>query len=236
MAPKQTGAEGTWEADMSFLKRIGRSAEGFTLVEMTVVIAIIAVLAALALPAVTGVTTDTRSSAKVADQKQVETAVTRFDDANSAFPILDADPTTAAVTASAGVLKIVVVSSTDSGSNAFPTGSGVLTCGTTSLTATASLDACFGDIDFAGDLVPTFIKVAPKHPTDLVVNDLGGDITGGSTKDVADATFDNCNLAGDTCEFYLESGDNLSASDLNVWVIDSSKAVFTFKSDAKYGQ
>ena len=77
-----------------FMKRLLKGSEGFTLVEMTVVIAIIAMLAALTLPAVTGVTTDTRSTSKLADNKQVDTAVTRFETDNPGdFPITEATNT-----------------------------------------------------------------------------------------------------------------------------------------------
>ncbi len=225
---------------MSFLKRIGRSGEGFTLVEMTVVIAIIAVLAALALPAVTGVATDTRTTAKQGDQKQVETGVTRFDDQNAAFPMLGSTDPIDSESAVAGVLDIVVDTDETAGVVGFPSGTGVLVCGSDAGSVKRALDSCFANIDFttntATKLVPDYLKLAPQHPDELVSNDNGSDITGSGGEASADYTVLNCNLAGDTCEFYLHDTDNLSTADLNVWVLDGIKGVFTFKADAKYGQ
>ncbi len=153
-----------------FMKRLLKGSEGFTLVEMTVVIAIIAVLAALTLPAVTGVTTDTRSTSKLADNKQVDTAVTRFESDNPGdFPITEATNTVDTVrdTDGDGIIKIAI--DTSGGALDVPAAiTADVVCGDdTEPTLDRALVECFGAIDLAGDLVPDPLKNFPDHSTEL---------------------------------------------------------------------
>ena len=219
---------------MKGLKRFMVREGGFTLVEMTVVVAIIAVLAALALPAVTGVTTSTRSASKIGDQKSVQEASVRYADGNGGSLPSSTTPTTAVTDQSPfdGVIKIHVDSS--SGSTGTPPTFDVVCSG---VTATLAIDACFGGIDFS-NLVPTYMSVAPKHQTETVVatasNTPDGNLTGDGDIATPDFFVDNCDLAGNTCQFYMD--DNDSFASLDVWNVDSNNSVFTFKADNIYGQ
>ena len=218
---------------MKALKRLTGQG-GFTLVEMTVVVAIIATLAALALPAVTGVTTATRSASKIGDQKSVQEAVVRYSDANGGF-LPSVDQPTTAVTDKApfdGIIKIYINSSAITGGT--PPTFDVVCNGAT---ASDALKACFGGITFS-DLVPSYMSVAPQHQTDSVAvtasNSPDGDLIGDANIASPDFYIDNCDLAGDTCQFFLEENDSISS--LNVWNVDGNGSVFTFKADNIYGQ
>ncbi len=225
---------------MSLLKRLMKSEAGFTLVEMTVVVAIISALAALALPAVTGVTTDTRATSKLADQRQVEQAVTRFEDKNGGdFPILGSTDPFKTVSGTAGVIKIAVNSNTIGGSGVLPSGVGVVTCGNGGISVLAAIEECFGNLDFITNdgtkLVPDFIKIPPQHFNEDVTHSDASPVFGDGDNATADLVIPNCNISGDTCEFYLEDTDNLTTTGLTVWAVDGLKTVFTFKLDEKYG-
>ena len=226
---------------MSFLKRTVKSAQGFTLVEMTVVIAIIAVLAALALPAVTGIATSTRGTSKIGDQKEVEQAVTRFEDANPGTFPSTATPSSATVAVDGdgdGFIDIIVDSiAGDTASGVTP--SSDVTCEETSSLA-AALAICFGEITFS-DLVPDFLTSPPQHDGELIFASGGASSTSGTgvaDNDIAtpELTIANCNLAGDTCRFYLtEYTEDLTAA-LQVWNVNSNNGVFSFKEDALYSK
>lgn len=231
---------------MQLLKEMRRARGGFTLVEMTVVIAIIAVLAALTLPAVTGITTETRTTSKTGDLKEVDQSAVRFESENpGTFPTASVVPATTVSDSDGsndGIIKIAVM--TTSGTNdpvADLSDEDVVCDGGGTLQA--AIDVCFGPIDFATDLVPTFLKVAPQHSSGTAA-----DVTAGTGSNpngvsdgvstVADLIIPNCNLAGDTCEFYLD--DHTTADDLtgvlDVWNVDSNLLIFAFKEDAQYGK
>ncbi len=63
-----------------------KNKKGFTLIELLVVIAIIGLLSTLAVVALTSARTKARDSKRVADMKQVQTAMELYYSANSAYP------------------------------------------------------------------------------------------------------------------------------------------------------
>jgi len=230
-----------------FVKRLLKGSEGFTLVEMTVVIAIIAVLAALTLPAVTGVTTSTRSASKAGDLKEVEQAVTRYESDNpatlpSAATLLSVATHVADANADGNIDINIYIDGTDS-PDATPREN---ICA--AATAALALNACFGEILFSS-LAPDFLKLAPAYSTtaDFVTDSL---VTTGTINGVtsgSDNGFDfevaNCDLTGNTCRFSLGATTNLTGV-LQVWnvlsTLDASNAaavggVMAFVDDAKYG-
>lgn len=96
---------------------------------------------------------------------------------------------------------------------------------------------CFGNVNF-GLLVPDFLTNAAQHADELVTwsdaiaedLDLAGDTDGSS----ADVTITNCDLAGNTCNFYLSTSADLAGTE--VWAINANNSVFSFKGDGSYGQ
>lgn len=63
-----------------------KNKKGFTLIELLVVIAIIGLLSTLAVVALTSARTKARDSKRVADMKQVQTAMELYYSANNAYP------------------------------------------------------------------------------------------------------------------------------------------------------
>lgn len=223
-----------------FMKRLLKGSEGFTLVEMTVVIAIIAVLAALTLPAVTGVTSDTRSASKIGDQKEVQQALVRYTDANGGTLATDTNTLDSdfAVTLSAGgdgVYDIEVRVAGGSTSGATPTVDAL--CFGDDIEA--AMLQCFGNVK-SSLLVPDFLTNAAQHSNELmtfatnIVPSGETDLVGDGDGTTADVTIANCDLAGNTCNFYLTNNADMAGTE--VWAINSNNAVFTFKGDTSYGQ
>jgi prepilin-type N-terminal cleavage/methylation domain-containing protein len=64
----------------------GKKAEGFSLIELLVVVIIIGILAAIAIPIYIGVQNNANDSAAKSDLANAKTAVVAFYTANSAFP------------------------------------------------------------------------------------------------------------------------------------------------------
>lgn len=228
---------------MKSVKGLMARESGFTLVEMTVVIAIIAVLAALALPAVTGVTTDTRTTTKAGDIKSVETGVTRYDSDTGLFASSVTPATEVEDEDADGVIKIMVIDTSDR----FVDSGTSLGSSSTSIDAlcsgssdSAALNSCFAPIAFAGTLVPDYVKAAPEHPNELIfatgsATSVSGTGVADDDTDTADLTIGNCNVAGDTCEFYLLNTNTDLTAALKVWAIDDQNTVFAFKEDGQYG-
>ena len=210
---------------------------------MTVVVAIIATLAALTIPAVTGVTTDTRTTTKSGDLKQVDTAVTRFEsDSPGAFPISGTARTDSVTDADADdIIKIAI----ESGGALDVSGLIVedVICGDDN-GASNLLDAlreCFGKVDF-GQLVPDPLKNFPEHANPgadaLVTAPVDNATTGigDGTATTSDLTIPFCNITGDTCEIFLDdSGDSL-LTDMVVWNVDKNLQVFVIKEGSQYGK
>lgn len=215
---------------MKGLKRFFGAKEGFTLVEMTVVVAIIATLAALVLPAVTGVTTSTRGTSKIGDQKEIQQGVIRYADANGGSLPSSTTPTVSVSDTNAdGTISFLIDNTTIATGGTTP--SVDVTC--VGATATAALDTCFGPINFT-DMVPSYVATYPKHTNDYAKTTSGGVPTGDSDITTVDFSIANCDLAGDTCDFYLDNGDDLSA--LKVWDLSKDNTVYTFKQDNLYGK
>lgn len=225
-----------------FVKRLLKGSEGFTLVEMTVVIAIIAVLAALALPAVTGITTTTRGASKAGDQKETQQAVVRYEDANggslpSSTNTLDSDFTAALTFAdnnNDGTLNILIDNTGVATAGVTPTVD--VTC--VGADVDAALLTCLGALDFSL-MVPTYLSNNPQHTADYVSATIANshatpDLAGDADITTIDFTIDNCDLAGSTCNFYLDNGDALT--NLFVWNVNKNNSVFSFKRDDSYGQ
>jgi prepilin-type N-terminal cleavage/methylation domain-containing protein len=216
---------------MGYLKQALKAQKGFTLVEMTVVIAIIAVLAALSLPAVTGLTTTSRGTSKIGDLKEVEQAMTRYESDNPG-DFTGSTPTVDVTDADQNGTITILVPIT-----------GVVTTGTTPTTdvtcaGTNTPDAiatCFGNIVFTS-VIPDYLKSYPQHYADNITagNNTG---TGVGDDDItsADFTIPECDLAGNTCEFYLGNNEDLLAA-LDVWTVGTDNQVFIFKENAVYGQ
>jgi type II secretory pathway pseudopilin PulG len=199
---------------------------------MTVVVAIVAVLAALALPAVTGITTDTRTSTKRGDLKEVEQAITRYESDNGGFPASTPITGGSGVTDndSNGMIHIWIDNSGLVG--AAPAVALDKTC--SGVTTATAWQNCFAPITLAS-LIPGYLKVAPRHVTDSVTTLTGGNVTGDGNQDTPDLTIANCDLAGHTCLIYLDGVENLTASGMKVWNIDRNGTVFAFRDDTKYG-
>lgn len=231
---------------MRYIKRIGKAVRGFTLVEMTVVIAIIAVLASLALPAVTGVSTDTRDSSKSGDLSLVEQAVTRYQSDNGTLPITQSTSPATFVkdVNSDGDIIIRVDSSAANATGTYPTAD--VTCTSSSPVADA-LATCLGTIDFANKLIPAYLKSLPKHGVGTVshvtATATSGTGIGDNDATTADYTITDCNRTGNTCKFYLDNGDSLLGGNLKVWNVtaDSTSAdavigVLVLREDLHYGK
>ncbi|NMB43012.1 MAG: prepilin-type N-terminal cleavage/methylation domain-containing protein [Clostridiales bacterium] len=63
---------------MNLIKKIRKSEEGFTLVELVIVIAILAVLAALLVPRIMGNVEDAKRSQAIADARTIATEITVY--------------------------------------------------------------------------------------------------------------------------------------------------------------
>lgn len=226
---------------MKMFKGSNRAQRGFTLVEMTVVLAIIAVLAALALPAVTGVTTDSRGTGKGGDQKQVDQALLRYEDSNgglfaTATNTTDSDFTATFYDADGdGFIKALINNEAVATSGTTP--SVDVTCGSSATNVADSLLTCLGNIKF-GVLVPTYISSTPKHAGEKVkataTNSPDNNLTGDNDWATADFYIENCDSNGATCQFFLENNDSLA--DLYVWALNKNNSAFTFKEDNVYGK
>lgn len=233
---------------MRMLRRLGRAADGFTLVEMTVVVGIIAVLAALTLPAVSGVTTSTRDTSKSGDIKAVEQAATRYESDNpGSFAITETTaPSTLVSDSNAdGFIRIKVVSGDATGGTATDVSDASVAI---DVVCTASLlsdavNLCFGTVDFT-KIVPGYLTSPPEHasgtPAELTATSTTGTGVGTATTNTADYTIPDCNLADDDCVFYLDQGVSIVAGSgttgLLVWNLNKSNSVIILKENAQYGK
>jgi prepilin-type N-terminal cleavage/methylation domain-containing protein len=221
---------------MGYLKQALKAQKGFTLVEMTVVIAIIAVLAALSLPAVTGLTTTSRGTSKTGDLKEVEQAVARYESTNPGSYPVSVVPSTPVTDANGdGFIDIHV---TDFASSP---GAGAVDATCKDTAVADALANCFGSVTFSS-LVPEFIKSNPQHTTGTAANATAtststpdGNLQGDNDFSTVDLTIPDCDLAGRTCRFYIEESFDL-ATVLKVWNVSQNGAVYIFKENAVYGK
>ncbi len=232
------------------IRHMWKSESGFTLLEMGTVSVIIAALAAIVAVAVTGAAGDSRTSTKTADMKNVDTAVARYDNDNSASPITEStEPDTRiAGQGSSDVIKIVFDTTvSDFGTGTLPSGTGVVTCSTTATTSmAAAIDKCLGSVDFT-KLVPDFLAGNPKHATEDAEESDGTVVTYDNSLTTADASFVNCTASGVTCELYFadigtdvtDNGDStytLATGSMNVWNVDKVLGLVTLKGNSDYGK
>ncbi len=232
------------------IRHMWKGESGFTLLEMGTVSVIIAALAAIVAVAVTGAAGDSRTSTKTADMKNVDTAVARYDNDNSAAPI---DESTEPDTRVAGqgdsdVIKIVFDTTvSDFGTGSLPSGAGVVTCSTTATTSmAAAVDDCLGTVDF-GLLIPDYLAGDPKHSDDDAKESDGSLVIYDDSLSTADVSFVNCTQSGETCELYFadigtdvtDNGDStytMAADALGVWNVDKVLGLVTLKGNSDYGK
>ncbi len=218
--------------ERSTMKTTSKGQRGFTLVEILIVIAVLGVLAAIVTPAVSGVVTSARTQGKGGDIKNVEEGIARYQADNaSALPITGStSPTKSLLDTNTDAIIKVKVNTSATDPTGFPADSAVdVVCGSSSSTVAAALDQCFGSLDFAGKLVPTYVKSAPKHSTDLVTATADTD---GAT---ADLTITGGDSSKDTIQLYLDA--NIVAGDtLNVWNVDKDGKTIVLKNDDAYGK
>ena len=217
------------------IDRLFRSQRGFTLLEMTVVVTILALLTTIVAASVTGTSGEARTSGKDGDMKNTDTAVARFESVNpGTFPVSESsNPGTAIVggdTNGDGIIIIFIDDTGISDGSLKPAGTEVTCAGAG---RDASIDACFGSIDFAALLVPDFIKSAPQHGTFTAPDSI--DITEGGNNTV-DLTITGCTPAGETCEIHVDFAIDGSADDFFVWNVDKNNNVIVLKNDADYGK
>ncbi|MBI4311834.1 MAG: prepilin-type N-terminal cleavage/methylation domain-containing protein [Chloroflexi bacterium] len=214
------------------MKTISNSQRGFTLVEVLIVVAVLAVLAAIVTPAVSGVISSARAQGKEGDIKNVETGVQRYsaDNAN-ALPITGTTEPTASVAIVASTDNVIRVKVDTLATNPsdFTSLAADVTCGSGTEVMTLALAQCFGALDFAGKLVPDYVKAAPKHATDAVTV-LAADLVTG-----ADLTLTGADSSKNTIEFYLDAAI-ASGDGLKVWNVDADSKIIVLKNDVDYGK
>ena len=208
---------------------------GFTLIELTVVVAVIALLAAAVLPNVTGLSAAGRSTGKLGDLHEVTLAVERFRIETKTLPVVgpgvpvervrDADGD--------GVIRIAVDTNAANGTGALPPTIDA-TCATSSASLAAAFAECLGAVDLA--LLRDFLKGNPQHA--------GEDVTdaaydgGQSTPDLV---FERVNLHGDGLAVYVQDdggpgGTAFPCGALRVWNVDKNGRVLVLKDDTQYGR
>jgi prepilin-type N-terminal cleavage/methylation domain-containing protein len=201
---------------------------GFTLLELTTVVTIVTLLATIIAVAASGATTSAKSSAKDGDLKDVETAVSRYEGDNTgSLPITESStPTTGlADTNGDGVIRIKLDSGAVNPADFSVTED--VTCGSGSGTIAAAIDTCFGTIDFAGALVPGYLRGLPKHAADVISFTIANSTT------APDFTVTGADLKGNTIEVFSDAAVT-STDGLKAWNVDKDHNIFVLVADDSY--
>ncbi|MBI4180965.1 MAG: pilin [Chloroflexi bacterium] len=194
-----------------------RGQNGFTLVELMVVLAILAVLAGIAIPSVTGVTTISRQTTQPMDINEVQTAADRFNADHS-----DGSP---AWPTKASLALVTTAWSAGSLPTADPTGSGTSTdVYVFTQNATAGIDWSSNTTVSGVTKVfySDYLRSKPRYAdTTITVN--------------AGATSDNFTIRKGNSDVYIQLKNTTSGNlTFSVWGVDRDGAVWVFKNAVDY--
>ncbi len=197
--------------------------KGFTLIELTIVMAIIAVLAAVVFPTVTGLTSRSRSSGQTQDMNTVQNAANTYqsESSTSKWP-------TSASDAAIGTTGALASSTWSAGSlptGTGPTGSGTLASPYTfsaidiaEINFTASTTVSGSTKTFYSD----YLKSLPGRSTDTIT------VAGSGTS----STF---KVKKQGSEVWIKISNNATGSiDFNAWTLDPKGNVWVFVDQDSY--
>ncbi|MBI4339189.1 MAG: hypothetical protein HY680_04470 [Chloroflexi bacterium] len=216
---------------MSTREKARNGQRGLTRLEIIIVVMVLASLTLFVVPVVSGAISSFRDQGKEGDIRNVEASLGRYrSDNGDVLPILGAaNPTRALVDADGDGVIRVKVNTTFPDPTGFPADSTAdVVCGDGSTTMADSLAQCFGALDLAGKLIPTYLNGAPRHSSEAVT--AAADASGST----ADLVITGADSSGNSIELYLDA--NITRGDgLQVWNVDRDGKVVLLKSDAEYG-
>jgi len=235
-----------WAGDntltMSRSVRKGRrppSEWGFTLVEMTVVIAIIVIIASMALPNVRGLVFQGRGAGKAADLREMTTAAARHLQEFRAPPTVSGGwpPVKARDVDGDGAIRIALDTANDDGQGALPENIDVI-CTTDSTSLADALARCLLAVDFAK--VDAYLMSFPEHAGEDVTEHGGVPATYDDDQATVDIFATSVNVGGDDLAIYVKDGGSVlgtpfPAGALAVWSM-ADGSVWAIKSDDIYGR
>lgn len=213
---------------------------GFTLVEMTVVVAILAVIASMTVPSVRGLIFEGRGTGKAADLREMTVVAARYLGSERSFPTPSGGlpPVDVADANDDGIVRVVIDTASADGDGIPPTGVDA-TCSTATTDIAVAISQCFVPVDFAK--TREYIFNLPEHALEDVTDAAGAEARFDADPSTADLVASNISLNGETLEIFVlddggAGGTAFPAGALKVWSVVADGRPWVIKSDIEYGR